>query len=61
MLKSLKLEKMHNYFIVISILNPDKSSYDKYHRLSFLISQTWFVYFIDHFGAKNAEFLNENH
>jgi hypothetical protein len=24
------------------------------------MSQTWFVYFIDHFGAKNAEFLNEN-
>jgi hypothetical protein len=52
---------MHNYLIVISILNPNKSSYDKYHRLSFMMSQTWFVYFIDHFGAKNAEFLNENH
>jgi hypothetical protein len=52
---------MHNYFIVISILNPDKCTYDKYHGLSFLMSQTWFVYFIDHFGAKNAEFLNENH
>ena len=52
---------MHNHFVVISILNPDESSYDKYHRLSFLISQTWFVYFIDHVGAKNAEFLNENH
>jgi hypothetical protein len=25
------------------------------------MSQTWFVNFIDHFGAKNAEFLNENH
>jgi hypothetical protein len=23
------------------------------------MSQTWFVYFIDHFGAKHAEFLNE--
>jgi hypothetical protein len=23
------------------------------------MSQTWFVSFIDHFGAKNAEFLNE--
>ena len=51
---------MHNYFNFISISNPDKS-YDKYHRLSFLMSQTWLVYFIDHFGAKNEEFLNENH
>jgi hypothetical protein len=25
------------------------------------MSQTWFVYFIDHFGAKNEERLNENH
>jgi hypothetical protein len=55
-----KLEKMHNYFIVISISNPDKSS-DEYHRLSFLMSQTGFAYFIDHFGAKNEDFLNENH
>jgi hypothetical protein len=47
---------MHYYLIVISILNLDKSSYDKYHRLSFLMSQAWFVYFIDHFGAKDAEF-----
>jgi hypothetical protein len=29
---------VHNYFIVISILNSDKSSYDKYYRLSFLMS-----------------------
>jgi hypothetical protein len=56
MAKSLKIgEKIHNYFIVISISNPNKF-YDKYHRLSFLMSQTWFVNFIDHFGAKNAEF-----
>jgi hypothetical protein len=54
------LEKIHYYFIVISISNPDKS-FDKYHRLLFLMSQTWFVYFIDHFWAKNEEFLNENH
>jgi hypothetical protein len=51
---------MYNYFIVISISNPDKSN-DKYHKLSFLMSQTWFVYFIDNFGAKNEEFLYENH
>jgi hypothetical protein len=31
----------------LRISNPDKSSCDKYHRLSFLMSQTWFVYFID--------------
>jgi hypothetical protein len=49
---SLKIGKMHNYFIVSSILNPDKSCNDKYHRLSFLMSQKWFVYFIDLFGAK---------
>jgi hypothetical protein len=46
-----------NYFIVISILNPDKSSYDKYHGLPFLMSQTWFVYFFDHFGAKKCRIL----
>jgi hypothetical protein len=53
--RKILLEKMHNYFIVISISNPG-NSYDKYHKLSFLMSRTWFVYFIDHFGAKNAEF-----
>jgi hypothetical protein len=52
---------MRNSLIVVSILNPDKSSYDKYHRFSILISQARFVYFTDHFGAKNAEFFNENH
>jgi hypothetical protein len=52
--------KNHNYFIVISILNPDKFSNDKYSKLSFLMSQTWFVFFIDHFGAINAEFQNVN-
>jgi hypothetical protein len=55
--KSLKTgKKMHNYFIAISILNPDTFSCDKYHSLSFLMSQTWFVYFIDHFGAKKQNF-----
>jgi hypothetical protein len=44
-----------------SILNPDKYSYDKYDRFSILISQTRFVYFIDHFGAKMQNFFNENH
>jgi hypothetical protein len=42
---------MHNYSIAISISNPDKSS-DIMARLSFWMSQTWFVYFIDHFGGK---------
>jgi hypothetical protein len=50
--KSLKIGK-NAYSIVISILNPDKYSYGKYHKLSFLMSlKTWFVYFIYHFGAK---------
>jgi hypothetical protein len=29
-------------------------SYDKYHRLSFLMSQTWFVYSVGHFGTKTT-------
>jgi hypothetical protein len=32
-----KLGKKHNYFIVISILNPEISSYDEYYSLSFLM------------------------
>jgi hypothetical protein len=47
--------KMHNYFIVISVLNPDKS-YDKCHGLPFLMPQTWFEHSIDNFGAKTADF-----
>jgi hypothetical protein len=50
------LGKMCNHFIFISILNPCKSSYDKCHRLSFLMYQTRFVYSIGHFGAKTADF-----
>jgi hypothetical protein len=50
------LEKMCNHFIFTSILKPCKSSYDKRHRLSFLMSQTWYVYYIGHFGAKTADF-----
>jgi hypothetical protein len=48
------LEKMYtcNNFIFTSILNPGEYSYDKCHRLSFLLSQTWFVYSIGNFGAK---------
>jgi hypothetical protein len=30
-------------------------------KFSFWMSQTWFVYFIDHFGPKNKKYLNENH
>jgi hypothetical protein len=51
------LEKMCNHFIFTSILNPCESSHAKCHRLSFLISQTWFVCSIGHFGAKTADFL----
>jgi hypothetical protein len=53
------LEKMNNHFIFTSILNPSKFSYDKYHRLSFRISQTVFVFYIGHFGAK-TQILYEN-
>jgi hypothetical protein len=34
------LEKMYNHFIFISILNHSEYSCDKYHRLSFVMSQT---------------------
>jgi hypothetical protein len=40
------LEKKYNHFIFTSILNPFESSYDKSHRLSFLMSQTQFLCFI---------------
>jgi hypothetical protein len=55
------LEKMYNHFIFTSILNPSKYSGGKCHRLSFIISQIRFVYFIGHFGAETAEYLKENH
>jgi hypothetical protein len=50
------LGKMYNHFIFNSILNPREYSYDKWHRLSFLMSQTWFVYSIGHFGTKITDF-----
>jgi hypothetical protein len=50
------LEKMYNHFIFTSFLNSFESSYDKYHRVSLLISQTRFVCSIGHFGAKTADF-----
>jgi hypothetical protein len=50
------LEKMYNYFIFSSILNPCESSQDKGHKLLFLMSQTRFVCSTDHFGAKTADF-----
>jgi hypothetical protein len=49
--------EMPDYFIVISILNLHKSSCNRCNGLSFLISQTRFVYFIYHFGAKTAHFF----
>jgi hypothetical protein len=45
-----------NHFIFTSILNICESYYDKCHRLSFLISQTWFVCSIGHFGVKTTDF-----
>jgi hypothetical protein len=37
------LEKMYNHFIFNSILNPSGYSYDKCHRLSFVMPQTLLV------------------
>jgi hypothetical protein len=48
---------MHNYFIVISVVNPDESSYGKYHTLSFLMSQTQLLCYTGHFGAKTTDFF----
>jgi hypothetical protein len=53
------LEKIYNHFIFTSILNPCESSFDKCHGLSFLMSQTWFVCFIGHFGQK-PQIFDEN-
>jgi hypothetical protein len=49
--------KMCNHFIFTSILNPCESSYDKCHRLSFNMSQTWFVCSIGHFRVKHRRFF----
>jgi hypothetical protein len=54
------LEKLYNHFIFTSILNPCESTYDKCHRLSFLISQTRFVCSIGHFWAKTADFSRKS-
>jgi hypothetical protein len=51
------LEKMYSYFIFTSILNPHEFFHDKCHRLSFLMSQTWFVCSIGPFGANTADFF----
>jgi hypothetical protein len=53
------LEKMYNHFIFTSILNPSESSYDKCHKLSFLMSQTQFLCHFGHFVAK-INFFYEN-
>jgi hypothetical protein len=47
------LEKMYNHFIFTNVLNPCESSYDKRHRLSFLMSQTLFVCSIGLFGENS--------
>jgi hypothetical protein len=50
------LEKMYYHFIFTSILDPSESSYNKCHRLQFLMSQTRFVCSIGHFGTKTTDF-----
>jgi hypothetical protein len=51
---------MYNHFILTSILNFSESSYDKCHRLSFLMSQTQFLCYIGHLGAKTTDFLRKS-
>jgi hypothetical protein len=48
---------MYIHFIFNSIFNPCEYSYDKCHRLSFLMFQTRFVYFIGHFETKTTYFF----
>jgi hypothetical protein len=47
---------MYNHFIFTSILNPSEPSYDKCHKLSFLMSKTVFVLYWS-FGGKNHRFF----
>jgi hypothetical protein len=54
------LEKMYNHFIFTSILNPCDSSNDKCHGVSFLMSQTSFVWSIAYFGAKTADYWRKS-
>jgi hypothetical protein len=51
------LKKMYNHVIFTIILNPNEFSYDKCHGLPSLMSQTRFVYFIGHLGAKIKDFF----
>jgi hypothetical protein len=51
-----KCKKLLNYFIIISIFNPNKS-YNKCHRLSIWMSQTRLIYCICHFLGRNRRFL----
>jgi hypothetical protein len=53
------LEKMYNHFIFTCVLNLCDSSYDKCYRLSFFMSQKWFVCYFGHFGAKTTEFFKK--
>jgi hypothetical protein len=53
------LEKMYNHFIFTSILNFSESSYDKCHRLLFLMSQTQFLCSIWSFWGKNRRLLTK--
>jgi hypothetical protein len=51
---------MYNHYILTIILNPSESSYDKCHRLSCLMSQTQFLCYIGHFGAKTRDVLRKS-
>jgi hypothetical protein len=51
-----KLGKSYNYFIIISILNPKESFYNKCHRLSLYVSKTICLLFWS-FWAKMSRFI----
>jgi hypothetical protein len=53
-------KKMYYHFISTSVLNSCESSYDKCHRLTFLMSHARFVCSIGHFGAKPTDCFYEN-
>jgi hypothetical protein len=53
--KSLKVWKLYNYFIIISILYPKILFYNKCHKVSLYVSKAICLLFWS-FGAKLAEF-----
>jgi hypothetical protein len=50
------LENMNNHLIFTNIFTLNKYFYDRWHKLSSLMSQTRFVYSFGHFGANITDF-----